>query len=135
MDWRFRMKIVGRFLFAGLFAWGMLLGASEGARAIALYPGAPSPIYRPTILQNPMWGPYSNPYQTNLNFYGTPWGQVPPAYFYPSLTPFPGIPPSNFFMPHFPSPYGPGNYCPTCNPYSPIPIMPQQNQNQWHIMS
>jgi len=135
MDWSFRMKSAGRFVFAGLFAWGMLLWGADGARAYLSYLADSTPIYQPQGIPNPMWGPYSNPYQMNLNFYGTPWGQVPPAYFYPSLTPFPGFPPSNYFMPHFPSPYGPGNYCPTCNPYSPIPIMPQQNQYHPPFMS
>jgi hypothetical protein len=135
MESNFRMKNAGRFMVAGFLALSGLLEVGNQANAWMAYPRGPTPIYQPQGLPNPMWGPYSNPYQTNLNFYGMPWGQVPPAYFYPSLTPFPGIPPANYFMPHFPSPYGPGNYCPTCNPYSPIPILPQQSQNQWHIMS
>ncbi|MBU6153411.1 MAG: hypothetical protein KGP28_03825 [Bdellovibrionales bacterium] len=106
---------------AGGQAWGYLSqGAMTGPSRDGYFPMPPL---------------YAQPYQTNLYFYGTPWGQVPPAYFYPSLTPFLGIPPTNFFMPHGPSPYGPGNFCPTCNPHLRPPLIPQQTNPNWQIMS
>ena len=71
---------------------------------------------------------YVAPYQNTLNFYGTPWGQSPPAYFYPSFTPYMNMPYPYYFMPHQPSPYGPGNYCPTCNPMYQNPF-PYPNPN------
>ena len=111
--------------FAGVFVLALILGE----RAQAQFQ---SQLAYPWSNQS---SPYYQPYQTNLNYYGTPWGQVPPMYFYPGLTPYPGIAPINYFMPHYPSPYGPGNYCPTCNPYTPPPIVPQQNQSHWPIMS
>ena len=71
---------------------------------------------------------YVDPYQNTLNFYGTPWGQSQPVYFYPSFNPYLNMPYPYYFMPHSPSPYGPGNYCPTCNPIYQNPF-PYPNPN------
>jgi hypothetical protein len=120
---RNKNRVLGRILLVFLIPLASLTGQS-GAGAFYGAGAAPSGV------------PFQNPYlPVYSNFYGNPWGQVPPTYFYPSMTPFPGIPPMNYFMPHFPSPYGPGNYCPTCNPYGPPPFIPQQNQSHWPIMS
>jgi hypothetical protein len=66
---------------------------------------------------------FNNPYcYSNLNYYQTPYRNVPPVYFFPQL-PFQAISPSdNYFLPHAPSPYDPA-YCPACNLY--------QMQNQF----
>lgn len=64
--------------------------------------------------QNYNTGPWGNYYNNNLNYYGRPWGYVPPVYFYPGLQYHSvwGYQPS-YFYPHQPSPYAPVD-CPWC---------------------
>lgn len=84
------------------------------------------------------WG---NPYfVNNYNYYGRPWGMVPPAYFYPQLQ-FHSLWGPNqpyYFQPHSISPYSPNYNCPSCNQhYNPYyqPQFPQQGFPNNHPVS
>ena len=108
-----------KWVVVGILALSSFLILHNKAHAMVASPGMTYPLV------SPYPGFPMNPYMTNFNYYGQPWGQVPPLYFYPTLPPYMGMYPQNYFMPHTPSPYGPGNFCPTCNlnnPYPPQPV-------------
>ena len=58
------------------------------------------------------FGPYSTQTTNYLNYYGQPWGAVPPVYFYPYLPPhsFYGPIRPYYFPPYPVSPYAPEGY-------------------------
>lgn len=107
-----RMK---KIAVVALLAISCLVIFQSQARAYAAYPGQ--------TYNN--WGPYQNYTMNNWNYYGRPYGQVPPAYFYPQLQfhSLWGPQQPYYFQPHPYSPYSPNYNCPYCNQ--------QNNQNQF----
>lgn len=98
-----KLILVGAVVLASFFIY------QSQARA---YAAMPHSTYQ-------QWG---NPYfANNYNYYGRPWGQVPPAYFYPQLQYHSLWGPTQpyYFRPHPVSPYSPNYNCPYCNQYNP----------------
>ena len=103
---------------ATLFVAGIFLIQSQ-AQAFAYYPSQ----------QYNNYGPYQNYTMNNMNYYGRPWGQAPPVYFYPQMQYHSLWGPQQpyYFPPHQPSPYAPNYNCPHCNqnqqPQFPLPMI------------
>jgi len=121
------------FLIHRMKKW-VLIGALLISSLLLLQGRAHAAVAAPSM-QYPLVMPYPGypmgPYLNNFNFYTQPWGMVPPMYLYPNLPPSMGIYPQNYFTPHLPSPYGPGNYCPTC--IQPLPgILPNHPIAPYH---
>jgi hypothetical protein len=106
-----RIILVTFFVLAGVFIY------NSSAHSFAAFPGQ----------QYNNYGPYQTYTTNNLNYYGRPWGNVPPAYFYPQMQYHSLWGPQQpyYFNPHPQSPYAPNYNCPFCGPYQQQQPQPQ----------